>query len=207
LGRFKQNKDKEHFTDQMEEFNENPQLDDLEKILLTEEQIAERICELGKEINNHYQGREIALIAVINGAIPFTADLMRKIHSPVYFDCIRVSSYKVSTESNGSPELIDPLRISLKGKHVLLIDDILDTGLTLNFILEEIRKEKPASLKTCVLLDKNARRKIPLSADFVGFKIPDEFVVGYGLDFAEKYRTLPCVGTLNPDLLNPPSWT
>lgn len=191
----------------MENISQNPQIQDLEKILLTEEQIKTRIDELGNQINNHYQGKEIALIAIINGAIPFTADLMRKIHSPVYFDSLRVSSYKDSTESNGNPELIDPLRISITGKHVLIIDDILDTGLTLSFIIKELLRENPLSLKTCVLLDKDARRKVPLEADFVGFNIPDEFVVGYGLDFAEQYRTLPCVGTLNPDLLNPPSWT
>jgi hypoxanthine phosphoribosyltransferase len=185
----------------------NPQLNDLDKILFTEKQIQERIQALGIEINNHYQNQEFVLISVVNGAIPFTADLMREIHSPVYFDSIRASSYNHSTNSNGSPILLDRLNIGIANKDVLIVDDILDTGLTLSCIINEIVQQKPKSIKTCVLLNKIARRQIDLTADFVGFDIPDEFVVGYGLDFAEKYRTLPCVGILNPDFLNPPSWS
>lgn len=180
--------------------------EDLDSILVSEEQIQNRLKELGAQITADYQGRELAVIAVINGAIIFVADLIRQINLAVQLDCIRVSSYRDETRPLQEPEVIDRIRLNLEGIDVLLIDDILDTGNTLVKITDIIRKMNPASLKTCVLLDKQTPRDVDFNADYIGFKIPDEFVVGYGLDFAERYRQLPCIGVLKPELQNPPQW-
>jgi len=180
--------------------------EDLDCILVSEEAIQARLKELGQEITAAYQGRELAVIGIINGAVIFVADLIRQIKLPLQLDCIRVSSYRDETKPVQAPEIIDKIRLDLEGVDVLLIDDILDTGNTLAAITKVIRDMHPASLKTCVLLDKQTPRKIDFNADFVGFEIPDEFVVGYGLDFAERYRQLPSIGVLKPDLQNPPQW-
>lgn len=182
-------------------------IEDLDTIILDEAAIKARLCELGKEINDAYQGREVAVIAIINGAIIFVADLIRQVSVPIKLDCIRVSSYRDETNPVQEPEIIDRIRLDLEGVDVLLIDDILDTGNTLARVSEIIRKMGPTSLKTCVLLDKHTKRSVEFEADFVGFKIPDEFVVGYGLDFAERYRQLPLIGVLKTELQNPPEWT
>ncbi len=179
---------------------------DLERILVTEAAIKQRLKVLGAEISRVYGSEELTVIAVVNGAIFFTADLLRHLRTPVRLDCIRVSSYRNSTRPVGPPRILDSLQLDLEQRHVLLIDDILDTGRTLSVVVSEIHKRKPASVRTCVLLDKKVRREVPLEADFVGFPIPDQFVVGYGLDFAERYRNLPCIGVLKPGLQNPPEW-
>jgi hypoxanthine phosphoribosyltransferase len=176
------------------------QLDDLASILLSEEQINTRLKELGAEINAAYAGREIAVIAIINGAVIFVADMIRQLNIPLRLDCIRVSSYRDSASPEQAPEIIDRIRLNIEGSHVLLMDDILDTGNTLAEVSKVLQSMKPASLKTCVLLDKKAHRAVEFEADFVGFEIPDEFVVGYGLDFAERYRQLPCIGVLKAEL-------
>ncbi len=181
-------------------------MDDIDKVLVSETEIKNRIVELGGEINAYYQGEEVAVIAIINGAIIFVADLIRELRIPLKLDCVRVSSYRNETSPQGRPEVIDRIRLELKGTHVLLIDDILDTGNTLSEVVRLFETLNPASIKTCVLLDKKARRSVEFEADFVGFKIPDEFVVGYGLDFAERYRHLPCIGVLRPEMQNPPEW-
>jgi hypoxanthine phosphoribosyltransferase len=121
-------------------------------------------------------------------------------------DCLRISSYRNDTKSHGKPKLLHSLSLDLTNRHVLLIDDILDTGKTLSVVVDIIKKLKPASVRTCVLLDKKGRREVEFTADLVGFEIPDKFVVGYGLDFAERYRNLPCIGVLKPTLQNPPEW-
>lgn len=179
---------------------------DLERILVTEAAIKNRLKVLGAEISKAYGSEELTVIAVVNGAIFFTADLLRHLRTPVRLDCIRVSSYRNSTRPVGPPRILDSLQLDIEQRHVLLIDDILDTGRTLAVVVSEIQKRKPASVRTCVLLDKKVRREVPLEADFVGFPIPDQFVVGYGLDFAERYRNLPCIGVLKPGLQNPPEW-
>lgn len=184
----------------------NP-LDDLDTVLVNEDEIKKRLIELGNEIQSSYAGRDLAVIAIINGAIIFVADLIRELSIPIQLDCIRVSSYRDETRPMQEPEIIDKIRLDLEGVDVLLIDDILDTGKTLSAVCEIFKKMKPASLKTCVLLDKHTTRSVAFEADFVGFRIPDEFVVGYGLDFAERYRQLPCIGVLKPELQNPPEWT
>jgi hypoxanthine phosphoribosyltransferase len=184
----------------------NP-LDDLDTILVDEAAIKGRLIELGREINATYKDRDLAVIAIINGAIIFVADLIRELNLSIQLDCIRVSSYRDEAHPVQEPEIIDKIRLDLKGVDVLIIDDILDTGKTLSRVCEIFRKLQPASLRTCVLLDKRATRSVDFEADFVGFEIPDEFVVGYGLDFAERYRQLPCIGVLKPELQNPPEWT
>jgi hypoxanthine phosphoribosyltransferase len=184
----------------------NP-LDDIDQILVDEAPIKNRLKELGQEINQAYQGRELAVIAIINGAIIFGADLIRELSIPLQLDCIRGSSYRDDTKPMQEPEVIDKIRLDLKGIDVLVIDDILDSGNTLSRVSQMFQAMEPASLKTCVLLDKKTTRSVDFEADFVGFRIPDEFVVGYGLDFAERYRQLPCIGVLRPELQNPPEWS
>lgn len=180
---------------------------DLESVLVTEAQIKRRIKSLGRELKKVYGDEEFTVISIINGAILFTADLLREIENPIRLDCIRISSYRNETKSVGTPQLIHSLTLDVTKRDVLLIDDILDTGKTLAMVTELMTKLKPASLRVCVLLDKKGRREVDFEADFVGFKIPDKFVVGYGLDFAERYRNLPCIGVLKPHLQNPPEWT
>jgi hypoxanthine phosphoribosyltransferase len=179
---------------------------DLEAILVSEAAIKRRLKKLGADITAAYGKEEITVIAIINGAILFTADLLRQISNPIRLDCIRISSYRNQTRSHGKPQLLHSLTLDIANRHVLLIDDILDTGKTLSVVVNLIKKQSPASVRTCVLLDKKGRREVEFEADFVGFEIPDRFVVGYGLDFAERYRNLPCVGILKPHLQNPPEW-
>lgn len=179
-------------------------IDHLQKILVTAEQIQERVAALGREITDTYKGEEILIVAVINGAVMFTGDLMREIPSIVRLDCIRASTYKNDTYPQADPEILSTVKVNLEGRHVLLVDDILDTGRTIVCVTELLQKLKPATLRTCVLLQKRGRLELDFEADFVGFQIPDEFVVGYGLDFAECYRNLPCIGVLKPELQNPP---
>jgi len=184
----------------------HPSHTDLETILVSEMAIRRRVKKLGQEIGETYGDEEITVVSIINGAILFTADLLRFIPNPIRLDCIRISSYRNETKSVGKPQLVHSLTLDVTNRHVLLIDDILDTGKTLDMVTKTIAKLKPASLKTCVLLDKKGRREVPFDAEFVGFEIPDKFVVGYGLDFAERYRNLPCIGVLKPELQNPPEW-
>jgi len=175
--------------------------------MFTEAQIKKRVRELAHELKSVLGKGEFTIVSIINGAVMFTADLMREIDNPVRLDCVRISSYGDKTKSVGTPQIVSSLTIDISGRHVLLIDDILDTGKTITLVSGLIKGLKPASLRTCVLLDKEARREVPFTADFVGFKIPDKFVVGYGLDFAERYRNLPCIGVLSPRLQNLPDWT
>ncbi len=178
----------------------------LESVLVSEDDIKRRLQKLGAEISALYGKEEITVVAVINGAILFTAALLRQIENPIRLDCIRISSYRNETKSVGKPQVLSNLTLDLANRHVLLIDDILDTGKTLSLIVSMIQKLQPASVRTCVLLDKRGRREVEFEADLVGFQIPDKFVVGYGLDYAERYRNLPCIGVLKPQLQNPPEW-
>lgn len=178
----------------------------LETILVSEAVIKRRVKQMGREIKKIYGDEEITVISIINGAIFFTADLLREIDNPSRLDCIRITSYGSKTKSIGTPQLVHSLTLDITKRHVLLVDDILDTGKTLAMVSGLINKLKPASLRVCVLLDKKGRREVEFEADFVGFEIPDKFVVGYGLDFAERYRNLPCIGVLKPAFQNPPEW-
>lgn len=172
---------------------------DLASVLLSEAQISRRVKALGRQLKKLYGDEEITIVTIMNGALLFTADLIRAIDNPVRIDCIRTTSYGAGTESHGAPKLVHGLTLDMNGRHVLLLDDILDTGKTLSLISDMIRGVHPASLRVCVLLDKKARRLVPFEADLVGFQIPDKFVVGYGLDFAERYRNLKVIGVLKPE--------
>ena len=173
---------------------------DIKKIILSAEQISSRIQEIAEDINQHYQDtvREIILITLLDGAIVFTADLIRHISVPLRLDCLRVSSYGDSTNPETAPRILGSLKSEVQDKHVLLVDDILDTGNTMEKVFGEVSSKCPASLKTCVFLDKPERRENNFQADWSGFNIPDEFVVGYGLDYAGRYRELPYLGSLKP---------
>jgi len=180
---------------------------DLAEVLFTGQQIKRRVRSLAREIKMVYGEGEFTIISLINGAVLFTADLMREIDNPVRLDCIRVSSYGTKTKSIGAPQIVHSLTLDIRQRHVLLIDDILDTGKTLQLVSRLVQDLSPASLRTCVLLDKKGRREVPIEADFVGFEIPDKFVIGYGLDFAERYRNLPCIGVLRPDRQSTDGWS
>ncbi len=182
---------------------------DLAQIVVSEDEIKHRIAELGSQLTELYRKKgveEISAICITNGSIMFAADLLRHFNLHARMDCVRVSSYKDEDRPVTEPEIIDQIRLDLTGQHVLLIDDILDTGRTLDKVTRILRAQKPASLHTCVLLNKKRRKENKVAPDFVGFTIPDHFVVGYGLDFAERYRNLPCIGVLKPELQNPPNW-
>jgi hypoxanthine phosphoribosyltransferase len=173
---------------------------DVAEVLLTEEQIAAKVAELGRQISADYAGRELTLVSVLKGSLPFMADLMRRISLPLRIDLMEVSSYGgTSTESSGLVRILKDLSAPIDGRDVLLVEDIIDTGLTLNYLIRYLKGKNPNSIKVCSLLDKPARRLVEIPLDYVGFEIPDAFVVGYGLDFGEVYRNLRFVGVLRPE--------
>lgn len=173
---------------------------DIERIVLTEEEIRARIAELGDEISVTYGDEPVLLVAVLRGAALFVADLAREISSQVELDFMAVSSYGSSTKSSGVVRILKDLDETIQDRHVLVVEDILDTGLTLKYLLKNLASRSPRSLEVCTLLRKKDKQQVPISCKYVGFDIPDEFVVGYGLDYAEKYRNLPYVGILKPDV-------
>ena len=175
---------------------------DIEKILLTEEMLQEKVKELGAAITERYRGtgRPLHVIVILKGAAFFAADLLRRIEIPVRLDFMAISSYGVKTSSSGVVRILKDLDHPIEGHDVLVVEDIIDSGRTLNYLLESLKQRRPASVATCVLLDKPQRREVNVNPEFVGFEIPDEFVVGYGLDYAEKYRNLPYIGVLKPSL-------
>ncbi len=170
---------------------------EIERILITDEQLARRVKILAREIERDFHGREMVVVSLLSGTVMFLADLIRHLNLPLRMDFIGVSSYGQGTES-GELIFTKELRIDVRNRDVLLVDDILDTGKTMSRVLPKLRALKPRRLKTCVLLDKTERRVEKIEADYVGFEVPDFFVVGYGLDFAERYRNLPFVGVLHP---------
>ena len=175
-------------------------LADIAEVLLTEEQIESKVTELGQRISADYAGRELTLVSVLKGSLPFMADLMRRISLPLRIDLMEVSSYGgTATESSGLVRILKDLSAPIEGRDVLLVEDIIDTGLTLNYLLRYLKGKNPRSIKVCSLLDKPARRLVEIPIDYVGFEIPDAFVVGYGLDFGEVYRNLRFVGVLRPE--------
>jgi hypoxanthine phosphoribosyltransferase len=175
--------------------------DDVGQILITEEQIRSKVADLGARISADYASTSVTLVSVLKGSLPFMADLMRAIKIPVQIDLMEVSSYGgASTESSGLVRILKDLSSSIAGRDVLIVEDIIDTGLTLNYLLRYLRGKNPRSLRICALLDKPARRLVEISIDYLGFTIPDEFVVGYGLDYGEFYRNLPYIGVLRREL-------
>jgi hypoxanthine phosphoribosyltransferase len=172
---------------------------EVERVLITEAQLARRVRALAREIERDLHGRETLVISLLNGTVIFLADLLRHLNLPLRLDFLGVSSYGEGVKS-GELTFTKELRLDVRGRDVLLVDDILDTGQTLSRVLPKIRVLRPRRIKICVLLDKPARRVEKIEADYVGFTVPDEFVVGYGLDFAERYRNLPFVGALHPHI-------
>jgi hypoxanthine phosphoribosyltransferase len=169
------------------------------KVLLSEERIRARIGELGAQVTRDYAGKPLMLVCVLKGATPFAADLLRAIDLPVKIDFIAVSSYGASTKSSGEVRILKDLDASLRGYHVLVVEDIVDTGLTLNYLLDSFRRREAESVRVAALLDKPERRVTQVDVAYVGFTIPNEFVVGFGLDYAERYRNLPYVAVLTTD--------
>lgn len=172
---------------------------EVERVLISEKQIAGRVREMAIQIEKDFWKRELVVVSLLNGTVMFQADLIRHLSLPLRLDFIGVSSYGVGTES-GDLVFTKELRLDVRNRDVLLVDDILDTGKTLHRVLAKMRALKPRRIKTCVLLDKISRRVESVTADYIGFQIPDFFVVGYGLDFAERYRNLPFVGVLHPQI-------
>jgi len=173
---------------------------DIDHVVLTAEQIKQRIVEMGAAISEDYAGQPLLLVAVLRGAALFVADLARAITLPVEVDFMAVSSYGSSTRSSGVVRIIKDLDESIEKRHVLVVEDILDTGLTLKYLLKNLASRNPASLEVVTLLSKMGKARSPVACKYVGFDIPDEFVVGYGLDYSEKYRNLPYIGVLKADV-------
>ena len=169
------------------------------EVLIEEEALRERVAELGAEISADYAGRDLLLVGVLKGAVFFMADLMRSIDVHCEVDFMAISSYGASTDSSGVVRILKDLDTAIEGRHVLVVEDIIDSGLTLSYLMRNLRARKPATLEVCALLTKPERREIDVSVRYIGFEIPNRFVVGYGLDFAERYRNLRYVGVLDDD--------
>lgn len=174
---------------------------DLSEILLTTEQIQERVHELGQQISLDYAGKNPILVGVLKGVLFFIADLLRAITIPVEVDFMAVASYSAEARDKGLVRLVKDLEVPITDRHVLFVEDVVDTGLTLNYLLQTLRMHKPASLEVCTLFSKHKLRLIDLKLKYIGFELPDRFVVGYGLDHRERYRNLPFVGLLKPQVL------
>ena len=174
--------------------------DDIQTVLVSEEQLRAKVAELGARISQDYAGKDLLLVSILKGAVVFMADLMRAVTIPCSIDFMVVSSYGgTNTESTGLVKIVKDLDADLSGREVLIVEDVLDTGVTLSNLVPMLRMRHPNSVKICAILDKPARRKTSITADYRGFEVPDAFVVGYGLDYDEKYRNLPFVGVLKPE--------
>ncbi|MFO7729141.1 MAG: hypoxanthine phosphoribosyltransferase [Spirochaetia bacterium] len=174
--------------------------DDVKEVLFSADELEKRVEDLGKQITADYQGQELLVIGVLKGANVFLADLVRRIELPLEIDFIAAASYGSSTESSGVVRLLKDLDYPIEKRHVLLVEDLIDTGLTLHYLAENLKARQPASFQICTLLDKPERRKVPMVVDYKGFDIPDEFIVGYGIDFNQKYRNLSYIATLKPEV-------
>jgi len=171
------------------------------EVLVSEEELRKRVAELGREIASDYKGRDLLLIGVLKGAVFFMADLMRELPLPCEVDFMAISSYGSATDSSGVVRILKDLDINIEERHVLIVEDIIDSGLTLSYLIRNLRSRAPASLEVCALFVKESAKKMRKAVRYVGFEIPDSFVVGYGLDFAERYRNLPYVAVLDDSLL------
>ena len=169
---------------------------DIEKILFHENEIKKRVEEIGQQITHDYAGQEVTLICLLNGAVTFMADLARLIELSVYYEFMSVSSYDKQAVSSGNVRIIKDVTRDIRGKNIIIVEDIVDTGLTLDYIYRILNERGPRNIKICSFLDKKNARKININVDYVGFTVPEEFIVGYGLDYAQKYRNLPYVGVL-----------
>ena len=173
---------------------------DIGRVLLSEAEIVAKVKELGDKLTEEYRGKELLVVGILKGSNVFMSDLIRQINIPLKIDFMMVSSYGNATESTGVVKIIKDIEQSISGKHLVIVEDIIDSGLTLKYLTEMLETRKPASIKLCTLLDKPARRKENVDVDYVGFEMPDEFLVGYGIDYAEYYRNLPYIGVLKPEV-------
>ena len=180
-------------------------VDDIAEVLVSEDQLQHKVAELGAQLSRDYAGRALTLVSVLKGSLPFMADLMRAITIPLTIDLMEVSSYGGAvTETSGLVRILKDLSATIEGKDVVIVEDIIDTGLTLNYLMRYLRGKNPHSLRICALLDKPARRLVDIDIDYRGFSIPDRFVIGYGLDYGEFYRNLPFIGVLRPEVYSAP---
>jgi hypoxanthine phosphoribosyltransferase len=173
---------------------------DIEEVLISADDIQSKVDELGEEISGEYEGKDLLLVGVLKGAFVFMADIARAIRLPLEFDFMAVSSYGSATQTSGVVRILKDLDHEIQNRHVLLVEDIVDSGLTLSYLLKNLRTRKPASLEVCTLLQKTGVQRVPLDIRYTAFEIPPVFVVGYGLDYGERYRNLPFVGTLRPEV-------
>jgi hypoxanthine phosphoribosyltransferase len=173
----------------------------VQKVLVDEQSLRNRIAELGADISSDYAGKDLLLVGVLKGAVFFMADLMRHLSIPCEVDFMAISSYGASTDSSGVVRILKDLDINIDGRNVLVVEDIIDSGLTLSYLMRTLEARSPASLEVCTLLAKPTRREIDVPVRYTGFEIPNEFVIGYGLDYAERYRNLPYVAVLDPQML------
>ncbi len=173
----------------------------VKKVLFSTEEIEAKVKELGEKISKDYEGKEVLFLGILKGAFLFMSDLCRHVEGQIMFDFMEVSSYGGGLSSSGQVRILKDLDVNIEGKHVLIVEDIVDNGITLDYLINYIKVRKPASLKICALLDKKAHRKISLTIDYAGFDCPDEFVLGYGLDYREFYRNIPFIGVLNKEIL------
>ena len=174
---------------------------DVEEILIDEERLQARVTELGAQITGDYRGRDLLLVCVLKGAVFFLSDLMRRIDLPVEVDFMAISSYGAGVDSSGVVRILKDLDVPIEGRNVLVIEDIVDSGLTLSYLLRALESRGPASLEVCALLTKPERRENEVECRYIGFEIPNRFVIGYGLDFAERYRNLPYIGVVRDELV------
>jgi hypoxanthine phosphoribosyltransferase len=174
--------------------------EDIKEVLITEQQIKGKIAVIGAKISEDYKDKNLLLVSVLKGSVVFMADLMRTITIPLRIDFMSVSSYGTGVKTSGVVKITKDLDIPLEGYDVIIVEDILDSGLTLHYIIEILQSRNPKSIKICTLLDKPQSRKVDVVTDYCGFYLPDKFVVGYGLDYAEKYRNLPYIGVLKPEI-------
>jgi hypoxanthine phosphoribosyltransferase len=176
-------------------------IEDIKEILISEQKLAAKVKEMGARISRDYDGMNPILISILKGSIVFMSDLMRAVTIPCEIDFMAVSSYNKGTKNSGVVRILKDLERDIAGRHILIVEDILDSGLTLSYLLEMLNSRDAASIKICTLLDKPARHRIEIRPEYLGFTIPDEFVVGYGLDYAEKYRNLPFIGVLRDEII------
>lgn len=175
-------------------------LEDIAKVLVTEEEIDKKVKEIGKKISEDYKGKNLLLVSILKGSVAFMADLMRAITIPCQIDFMSVSSYGSGVKSSGVVKIIKDIDVEIEGFDIVIVEDILDSGLTLSYLMDILKTRKAKSIKICTLLSKPERRKVDVKVSYEGFVIPDEFVVGYGLDYDEKYRNLPFIGVLKPEI-------
>ncbi|NLW07182.1 MAG: hypoxanthine phosphoribosyltransferase [Clostridia bacterium] len=174
--------------------------DDIAQILVSAADIRRRVKEMGRDISRDYAGKELLVVGILKGAIIFLSDLVRELSIPLQLDFMAVSSYGDDTSTSGAVRILKDLEVSVEDKHLLIVEDIVDTGLTLKYLLENLRARQPLSIRTCTLLDKPERRQVEVKVDYCGFCIPDYFVVGYGLDYSQMYRHLPDICVLKPEV-------